>query len=64
MTCNGVTTWCEPACPECTNGQIMWVPTGGCCNDLTEKDKYKCINEPVGVPGHVLQSPAVRSLLG
>ena len=45
VTCNGVTTWCDPPCPECTNGQIMWVPTGGCCNDLTEKDKYKCINE-------------------
>lgn len=43
VTCNGVTTWCEPACPECTDGQIQWIPTGGCCNDLTEKDKYKCI---------------------
>lgn len=45
VTCNGVTTWCEPACPECTNGQIQWIPTGGCCSDLTEKDKYKCISE-------------------
>lgn len=43
VTCNGVTTWCEPACPECTEGQIQWIPTGGCCNDLTEKDKFKCI---------------------
>lgn len=43
VTCNGVTTWCEPACPVCNDGQIMWQPTGGCCNDLTEKDKYKCV---------------------
>lgn len=37
--------FCDPPCPECTNGQIQWIPTGGCCQDLTEKDKYKCINE-------------------
>lgn len=45
VTCNGVTTWCDPpTCPECTDGQIQFVPTGGCCfNNRTEHDKYLCV---------------------
>jgi hypothetical protein len=45
VVCDGAYTWCPTSCPECTNGQILWEPTGACCDGLTEKDKYKCISE-------------------
>jgi hypothetical protein len=37
--------YCTPDCPVCTDGQLMFQPTGSCCDGgLTEKDKYQCIN--------------------
>lgn len=42
---SGPRIYCSPECPECTNGQIQFQPTGNCCeNGLTEKDKLQCID--------------------
>jgi hypothetical protein len=35
--------YCSPACSSvCTDGQLLFIDTGNCCDPGTEEDKYVC----------------------